>query len=85
MREIFYNINKQGSIFQVNQLFLRSKIVFTGVSFPRIEKNAEEDVIRQIPTAMDIFARGVEAFLNDPKQVNNPLISYLLFVIKSKD
>ena len=61
------------------------KLFFTGVSFPRIEKNAEEDVIRQIPTAMDIFARGVEAFLNDPKQVNNPLILYLLFVIKLKD
>merc|ERR1719367_420769 len=48
-----------------------------GVSFPRIEKNAEEDVIRQIPTAMDIFARGVEAFLNDPKQSGQKLIPNL--------
>ena len=39
---------------------------FVGVSF----NTAEKDLKHQIPVAIDVFARGVEAFVNDPKQVH---------------
>ena len=41
--------------------------MFIGVSF----NTAEKDLKHQIPVALDVFARGVEAFVNDKRQVKD--------------
>ena len=45
---------------------LLTHFIFVGVSF----NTADKDLKHQIPVAIDVFARGVEAFVNDPKQVH---------------
>jgi hypothetical protein len=41
--------------------------VFSGVSFD----TSLQDLISQIPVAMQVFANGVEAFVTDPENENN--------------
>ena len=45
---------------------LRELFLYIGVSFD----TSTVDLIEQIPVAMKVFANGVEAFVNDPTQVN---------------
>ena len=50
--------------------------MFIGVSF----NTAEKDLKHQIPVAIDVFARGVEAFVDDKRQVH-PTASILFLLL----
>ena len=56
-------------LFVSGEKTVTSCVYFSGVSF----ETSLQDLIEQIPVAMQVFARGVEAFITDPANENHPM------------